>query len=197
MRRALIHMVLVLAAAGAVQAAKPTFENKTPVGFSPQDSTTKADFVVGQQISLRVDIDQAATHQYPVIGHFHGVEQSDQIGTTDTDGMQVDIAMVDVVPFGVNGNTPAPGFTSSATHPAIHMAWIEETTTTPRSAFPYRGGTTPLYRVMYSRSFDGGATFGTAVAITGDITYHPQSTNVAGTGTSFSTLDLEIDSGGQ
>ena len=111
--------------------------------------------------------------------------------------MQVDIAMVDVVPFGVNGNTPAPGYTSSATHPAIHMAWIEQTTSTPRSSFPYASGSTPLYRVMYARSFDGGATFGTAISVTGDITYHLQSTNVAGTGASFSTLDLEVDSGGQ
>ena len=197
MRRGLLHLLLALAAVSAVQAAKPVFENKTPVGFSPQDSTTKADFVVGNQVSLRVDLDQAATYEYPVVGHFHSVEKSDQIGTVDTDGMQVDIAMVDVVPFGVNDNTPAPGFTSSATHPAIHMAWIEQTTSTPRPTFPYTGGATPLYRVMYARSFDGGGTFDAAVAATGDITYHLLSTNVAGTGTSFSTLDLEVDSGGQ
>ena len=197
MRRALLYSLVVLVVAGAADAAKPIFENATPVGFSVQDSSAQSDFVVGQQIDIRVDLDQAVTHEYPVFGHFHGVEKSDQIGTTDTDGMQVDIAMVDVVPFGVNGNTPAPGYTSSATHPAIHMAWIEQTTTTPRSSFPYRGGSTPLYRVMYARSFDGGATFGTAVSVTGDITYHLQSTNVAGTGASFSTLDLEVDSGGQ
>ena len=197
MRRGLIHLLLALLAVGAVQAAKPVFENKTPVGFSPHDSTTKADFIVGSQVSLRVDLNQAATYEYPVVGHFHGVEKSDQVGSTDTDGMQVDIAMVDVVPFGVNDNTPAPGFTSSATHPAIHMAWIEQTTTTTRSSMPYRGGATPLYRVMYARSFNGGGTFSTAVAVTGNITYHQLSTNVAGTGTSFSTLDLEVDSGGQ
>ncbi|MBT6619026.1 MAG: hypothetical protein HOB41_03990 [Gemmatimonadetes bacterium] len=197
MRRGLLHFLLALVAVGAVQAAKPVFENKTPVGFSPHDSTTKADFVVGSQVSLRVDLDQAATYEYPVVGHFHGVEKSDQVGSTDTDGMQVDIAMVDVVPFGVNDNTPAPGFTSSATHPAIHMAWIEQTTTATGSSVPYTGGATPLYRVMYARSFDGGGTFDTAVAVTGNITYHLLSTNVAGTGTSFSTLDLEVDSGGQ
>ncbi|HIL11467.1 MAG TPA: hypothetical protein EYG11_22480 [Candidatus Latescibacteria bacterium] len=170
MRRGLLHLLLALVAAGAVQAAKPVFENKTPVGFSPQDSTTKADFVVGNQVSLRVDLDQAATYEYPVVGHFHSVEKSDQIGSTDTDGMQVDIAMVDVVPFGVNDNTPAPGFTSSATHPAIHMAWIEQTTATTGPSVTYTGGSTPLYRVMYARSFDGGGTFDTAVAATGNIT---------------------------
>ena len=46
MRRGLLHFLLALVAVGAVQAAKPVFENKTPVGFSPHDSTTKADFVV-------------------------------------------------------------------------------------------------------------------------------------------------------
>ncbi|MFL2541349.1 MAG: sialidase family protein, partial [Candidatus Latescibacterota bacterium] len=197
MRRALSHLLLLLFTAVTVEAAKPVFENATPVGFSPHDSTTQADFVVGQPINLRVDLDQAATHEYPVVGHFHGVEKSDQISSVDTDGMQLDIAMVDVVPFGVNGNTPAPGFTSSATHPAIHMAWIEQTTTAPGSTVIYTGGSTPLYRVMYSRSFDGGATFGGAVSVTGDITYHLLSTSVANTGTAFSTLDLEVDSGGQ
>ena len=73
MRRGLIHLLLPLLAVGAVQAAKPVFENKTPVGFSPHDSTTKADFIVGSQVSLRVDLNQAATYEYPVVGHFHGV----------------------------------------------------------------------------------------------------------------------------
>ena len=173
MRNLLLYSALVLSTASALRAVKPTFENKTPVGFSVQDSTVRTDFVVGESIHIRVDLDQAASYEYPLVGHFHSVERSEQIGSVDTDGMQVDIAMVDVVPFGVNDNIPAPGYTSSATHPAIHMAWIEQTTTTPRAGFPYTGGSTPLYRVMYSRSFDGGANFDTAVSVTGNITYHP------------------------
>jgi len=195
MRSLLLYSALVLSTASALRTVKPTFENKTPVGFSVQDSTVRTDFVVGESINIRVDLDQAASYEYPLVGHFHSVERSEQIGSVDTDGMRVDIAMVDVVPFGVNDNIPAPGYTSSATHPAIHMAWIEQTTTTPRAGFPYTGGSTPLYRVMYSRSFDGGANFDAAVSITGDITYHPLTVN--GGGGSFSTLDLEVDSGGQ
>ena len=33
--------------AGATHAALPTFENRTPVGFSPEDSTSQEDFVLG------------------------------------------------------------------------------------------------------------------------------------------------------
>jgi len=194
MRRARLYTLLILLLASGAQAAKPTFENATPVGFSPQDSTVRQNFTVGQQVSLRVDLDQAATYDYPVVGNFHNLEQSVQVGATDTDGMQLDVAMVDVVPFGINSEGPAPGLTSTAAHPAVHMAWIEQTTTTPRSTFPYTGGSTPLYRVMYARSFNGGNTFSTPIAVSGNITYHPLTVN--GSGSSFSTLDLEVDSGG-
>jgi hypothetical protein len=194
MHRARLYALLFLLFAGGTQAAKPTFENATPVGFSPQDSTVRQNFTVGQQISVRVDLDQAATYDYPIVGNFHNLEQSVQVGATDTDGMQLDVAMVDVVPFGINSEGPAPGLTSTAAHPAVHMAWIEQTTTTPRSTFPYTGGSTPLYRVMYARSFNGGDTFSTPVAVSGNITYHPLTVN--GSGSSFSTLDLEVDSGG-
>ena len=66
---------------------------------------------------MRADLDRAATFEYPVIGHFHNVEQSVQVGATDTDGMQVDIAMADVVPFGVRGEGPALEETGTASHP--------------------------------------------------------------------------------
>ena len=194
MRRAGLYLLLSLFCVARAEAAKPAFENATPVGFSPQDSTVRQNFTVGQQVSVRVDLDRAATYDYPVVGNFHNLEQSVQVGTVDTDGMQLDVAMVDVVPFGVNSEGPAPGLTSTAAHPAIHMAWIEQTTTTPRSTFPYTGGSTPLYRVMYARSFNGGDTFSSPISVSGNITYHPLTTN--GTGSSFSTLDLEVDSGG-
>ena len=195
MRRALLYIAYGLLCSTAAQAAKPVFENATPVGFSPQDSTVTEDFTVGSAISVRADLDRAATFEYPVIGHFHNVEQSVQVGATDTDGMQVDIARADVVPFGVRGEGPALESTGTASHPTIHMAWIEQPAGTPRSRFPYTGGSTPLYRVLYARSFDGGDSFSTPVAGSGQITYHPLTTN--GQGDSFSTLDLEVDSGGQ
>ena len=190
-----LYIAYALLYATVAKADKPTFENATPVGFSSQDSTVAEDFVVGSPIGVRVDIDRAATSEYPVIGHFHSVEQSVQVGATDTDGMQVDIAMTDVVPFGVRGEGPALEGSGTATHPTIHMAWIEQTAGAPRSSFIYTGGSTPLYRVLYARSFDGGASFSTPVAVSGQITYHPLTTD--GQGIRFSTLDLEVDSGGQ
>ncbi len=195
MSRLALYLVLSLLGAAAADAGKPVFENATPVGFSPLDSTVTEDFTVGASVNVRVDLDRAATYAYPVIGHFHNLEASVQIGANDTDGMQVDIAMADVVPFGVRGEGPALESTGSAAYPAIHMAWIEQTTSNPRSSLPYTGGSTPLYRVLYARSFDGGSSFSAPVAVSGGITYHPLTTD--GAGTSFSTLDLEVDSGGQ
>ena len=187
MSRAIYICVLLLAWAQVCESALPTFENRTPVGFSPQDSTTKADFVAGKEINVRVDLNQAATYEYPVVGHFHNLERSEQIGSVATDGMQVDIAMFDVVPFGT------VGLTSSA---VIHMAWIEETGTSQGSV--YSGGSTPVYEVKYARSFDGGDTFSAPLSVTptagsGPVTYHPLTT---GTDAAFSTLDLEVDSAG-
>ena len=175
---------------GLAEAAKPIFENGTPVGFAPQDSTTKQDFVLGEDISIRVDLNQAATTTYPVIGNFHTLEKADQVGTTATDGMQVDIAMVDVVPFGTNDDTTTTAF------PVIHMAWIEEVGTSQGSV--YSAGITPVYEVKYAQSVDGGASFSASFSVSpstasGTVTYHPMTT---GNEFSFSTLDLEVDSAG-
>ena len=198
MRRWHLYIVLLCLWSGASQAAKPTFENRTPVGFSPQDSTTRQDFVAGKEISVRVDLNQAATYEYPLIGHFHNLEKSVRrdAAANSTDGMQVDIAMVDPVPFGTNSNLPEPGSEAAAVHPVIHMAWIEETTSVPRAGspltHPYSNGATPVYRVMYTRSFDAGATFSSPVSVSGNVTYHLLTV----LDDAFSTLDLEIDSGG-
>ena len=118
---------MALAWIGLAEAAAPTFENRTPVGFSSQDSTTQEDFVVGNEVTVRVDLNQAVTDEFPLIGHFHSLERSEQLSTTDTDGLQIDIAMVDVAPFGTNSNLPADGVTQATTFEAvIHMAWIED-----------------------------------------------------------------------
>ena len=148
-------VLLTVTLAAAAHGASPIFENRTPIGFSPQDSTTRSDFIVGEQVSVRVDLNQAATEDHPVYGHFHSLERAVQVDGTDTDGMQVDIAMVDVVPFGTNANLPAPGVTQASTTPVIHMAWIEEVGTSLGRP-PFNGGITPVYQVMFSRSFDAG-----------------------------------------
>jgi hypothetical protein len=187
-------VLLTVTLAAAAHGASPIFENRTPIGFSPQDSTTRSDFIVGEQVSVRVDLNQAATEDHPVYGHFHSLERAVQVDGTDTDGMQVDIAMVDVVPFGTNANLPAPGVTQASTTPVIHMAWIEEVGTSLGRP-PFNGGITPVYQVMYSRSFDAGKTFSTSVSVSNTLRFHPLSFAVSG-GVSYSTLDLEVDSGG-
>ena len=194
-KTAKVAVVLALCG-GHAEAAAPIFENQTPVGFSKADSTAVTTAVVGKEVSVRVDLNQAATHTYPVIGHFHALESSVQASVTNTDAMQVDIAMVDVAPFSTGANLPAPGVTNSAGSalPAIHIAWIEETNGATGGAVIYSGGSTPTYEVLYARSYDGGDSFDAAVSVSNGLSYHLQSMN--GAGNSFSTLDLEVDSGG-
>jgi hypothetical protein len=175
---------------GAAEATPPIFENRTPVGFSIEDSTTTEDFIVSDKVTVRVDLNQEASEEYPVVGHFHPLEQSLQIGTTDTDGMQIDIAMVNVAPFGVNANQPDAGDTTLQITPVIHTAWIEESIYDIGPI--YTVGATPSYEVMYARSYDGGDTFTTPVSVSSGVSYYLLTV----TGTSFSTLDLEVESGG-
>jgi len=183
----------VLASVLTVAAADPIFENATPVGFNPADSTIVQHFVSGNDVSIRVDLNQAATPDFPVVGHFHAVERSDQLSATDTDGLQIDVAIVEVAPFGTSDNIPAAGVTqgvSSVT--AIHMAWIEQSAASVGPVFT--GGTTAAFEVYYANSSDGGATFSTPVSVSGGLSYHLLTTD--GSGTAFSTLDLEVDSSG-
>ena len=62
MGRAGLYLLLSLLCVARAEAAKPAFENATPVGFSPQDSTVRQNFTVGQKVSVRVDLDRAATY---------------------------------------------------------------------------------------------------------------------------------------
>ncbi|MEE3232886.1 MAG: T9SS type A sorting domain-containing protein [Candidatus Latescibacterota bacterium] len=151
-----------------VGAALPTFENRTPVGFSSRDSTSKEDFVVGTPIEIRVDLDQAATPTYPVVGHFHNLETSLQVESNDVDGLQTDIAVDE---FG-----------------ALHMAWITQENISPVS--------TPVYFVRYARSNDEGATFSSPISVSGALRFDLMTINVAGSSSGFSTLDIEVDSRG-
>jgi hypothetical protein len=174
--------LILLLLAAPIRAAAPIFENGTPVGFVTPDSTTTQDFVSGATVEIRVDLNQAATDDHPVIGHFHSLERSEQLSTTDTDGSWVDVAMWDEAPFG----------TVSGSINAIHMAWIEASTSTTGPAFT--GGSTPAYEVYYARSEDGGASFSSPLSVSAGLSYYVLS--VDGAGSSFSTLDLEVDSRG-
>ena len=176
--------------AAPLLAAPPTFENGTPVGTSTTDTTAQSETVTGNPVRVRVDLNQAVTYEHPLVGHFHSLERSEQLSAVDSDGLQVDVAMVDVAPFGTYDNLPAPGVTQAATsNPVIHMAWIEETGVSAGSF--WNGGITPVYQVLYASSDDLGDTFSGPVSVSGAITYHPI------TNGPFSTLDLEVDSGGQ
>ncbi len=164
-------------------AAAPIFENRTPVAFATEDSSARSAVVAGQPVTVRVDLNQAASQAYPVVGDFQALERSRQLGSTATDGMQVDVAASVSVPM---GHAPAG-------QAALHMAWIEQAGYSQGRS--YNGGITPVYRVMYARSTDGGATFSTPASVCGLVTYHLQTAD--GNGGSFSTLDLEVDSGGR
>ena len=92
------YVWLAVCALGAMtvssaQGALPVFENKTPAGFSPEDSTARQNFVEGSEITVRVDLNQAVTPTFPVIGHFHNLERAESLDTTSVDGGQVDVAL--------------------------------------------------------------------------------------------------------
>jgi len=163
-----IGLLLLLWLAPHVYGAVPVFENRTPVGFSTADSTTQENFVLGTQVTVRADLNQAATPTYPVIGHFHTIERSKQIESTDVDGLQVDVA--------VDGDG------------TLHMAWISQSVVSPVS--------TPVYHVNYARSEDKGQSFSNPISVSGTLRFDLLTLNVAGTSSGFSTLDIEVDSRG-
>ena len=152
--------------ATSAQGSLPVFENRTPVGFSPEDSTARQDFVEGSQITVRVDLNQAVTPTYPVIGHFHNLERAESLDSTPINGGQIDVALT---PGGI-----------------VHVAWIAREQLLTMA--------TPIYFVRYARSNDDGATFSTPVSVSGSLRFDLVTAD--GNGTSFSTIDLEVDSRG-
>jgi len=146
----------------STEGALPVFENRTPTGFSQPDSTAKTNFVEGETVTVRADLNQAATPTNPVYGHFHNLEVAQQVGTADVDGLQADVAISD------DGT--------------IHMAWISSSVVSPV--------TTPVYYVRYSRTNGGSG----AVSVSGSLRFDILTIN--GGGSSFSTVDLEVDSRG-
>ena len=159
-------LLLLLWLAPTVYGAPPIFENRTPVGFSSGDSTSQENFILGQQVTVRADLNQAATPTYPVIGHFHTLERSKQIESSDVDGLRTDVAV--------------------SSEGTIHMAWISQEVVSPVS--------TPAYYVSYARSDDSGKSFSNPTSVSGSLRFDILTLN--GSGTSFSTVDLELDSRG-
>jgi hypothetical protein len=158
---------------GSQVMAQPIFENNTPTGFSVSDSTSATNFVTEKEVTVQVDLNDAANFDYPVIGNFQKMERS--------------------VPF---FSTPA---TASYMHQSlevdangvIHRAWIQQRgvvdLTIPTS--------TPVYGVVYAKSLDGGKTFLDTVSVSGSLRFDMITPNLSMT-SGFSTLDLVVDSKG-
>ena len=159
-------LLLGIGVCGPASATPPIFENQTPTGFSTADSTAKQDFIEGDTVGIRVDLNQAATPTYPVIGHFHNLERSLQVDDEDVDGMRVDVALT---PGGI-----------------VHLAWISQEVVAPV--------TTPVYSVVYARSNNSGKSFSEPVSVSGNLRFDILTAD--GAGVSFSSLDLEVDSRG-
>ena len=155
--------------------AQPVFENQTPVGFNAADSSTTGTFVTDKDVTVRVDLNEAANADFPVIGNFQKLEQS--------------------VPFFPVAQAGAAAYMSQAItidqFGFIHRAWVQQRglggTSTP--------ATTPAYGVVYAKSVDGGSTFLDTVSVSGTLRFDmitPGATFDSG----FSTVDIVVDGRG-
>ncbi|HIG53434.1 MAG TPA: hypothetical protein EYQ18_05505, partial [Candidatus Handelsmanbacteria bacterium] len=164
---------------GSTVFAQPIFENQTPVGFSPSDSTRQSRFPIDSDITVLVDLNEAANAEYPVIGNFQKVEQA--VPTFST--AETSAAASQAIAIDANG--------------VIHRAWIQRRgivdVNVPTSS--------PVYGVVYAKSFDGGRSFTDTVSVSGtmrfDLLTPSQVMNAANKGSSgFSTVELVVDSKG-
>ncbi len=166
-------MVVFAIALGTNAFAQPVFENQTPVGFSPSDSTTKTSFASDKDISILVDLSESANETYPVIGNFQKVEQAQGFFSTASEAAYMDQAMA------IDNNG------------IIHRAWVQQ-----RGIADFSVSTsTPVYGVVYAKSLDGGKTFSDTVSVSGTLRFDMLTPNLSGTG-GFSTLDIVINSKG-
>ena len=147
-----LGVMALLAIFELADAALPTFENRTPRGFSVPDSTVQTDFAEGNQVTVRVDLNQAATPTFPVIGHFHNLETARQLDTEGIDGARADIALGD---DGI-----------------VHVAWIASDSLSSVSS--------PVYHVHYARSNDNGVTFDSPVSVSGTLRFDLLTVNGGG-----------------
>ena len=173
-RKVFLTIAVVFALSmGTEVLAQPVFENQTPTAFSASDSTGADSVVTANELTVRVDLNGAATAEFPVIGNFSKVEKS--------------------VPFFSSPNTAA--YMSQAiavdNNGVIHRAWIQ------RRGFSTAGtGTsTPVYGVVYAKSLDGGSTFSDTVSVSGSLRFDLITTNIA-MSSAFSTVDIVVNSKG-
>ena len=169
-------MVFFTLGLAAQVVAQPVFENNTPVGFSPSDSSTTALFVTDKDVTVLVDLNEAANATNPVIGNFHRIEKS--------------------VPFFTNASTA--GYMDQAIEVdasgVIHRAWIQQrgfantgVTTDPQG--------TPVYGVVYAKSLDGGKSFSDTISVSGTLRFDMLTPALDMSG-AFSTVDIVVNSKG-
>ena len=114
---------------GGQVAAQPSFENNTPVGFSASDSTTTSNFVTDSDVSILVDLSEAANATHPVIANFHKLERSVTPGCTSASTAGYMHQAIEVDDSGiihrawVQGNTRSQ---CSDQHPALWRGLFEE-----------------------------------------------------------------------
>jgi hypothetical protein len=172
-------MLAFIIGTGSSVFAQPVFENQTPVGFSPSDSTRQSRFPIDSDITVLVDLNEAANAKYPVIGNFQKVEQAVPTFT----GAETSAAASQAVAIDDNG--------------VVHRAWIQR-----RGIANFNDATSsPVYGVVYAKSFDGGRSFTDTVSVSGtmrfDLITPSQSMTVLTNGSGgFSTVDLVVDSKG-
>jgi hypothetical protein len=164
-----------IAVSGMNAFAQPVFENQTPVGFSPSDSTTVVNFVTDTDVTVRVDLNNPANSTYPVIGNFQKLERSVPRLTTPGTAAYMSQALA------VDGNG------------IVHRAWVQQRgLVTPGGA-----NSTPVYGVLYSKSVDGGRTFLDTVSVSGSLRYDMITPSIgSATNGAFSTVDIVVDSKG-
>jgi len=156
--------------------AQPVFENSTPVGFSPADSSITTSFVTDKDVTVRVDLNEAANPDFPVIGNFQKLEQS--------------------VPFFPAGQEGIAAYMHQAVtldqFGFIHRAWVQQrgTINTDNGTFA-----TPVYGVVYAKSVDGGDTFLDTVSVSGTLRFDLLTISDSNS-SGFSTIDIVVDGRG-
>ncbi len=156
--------------------AQPVFENQTPVGFNAADSSTTSTFVTDKDVTVRVDLNEAANADFPVIGNFQKLEKS--------------------VPFFPAAQAGNAAYMSQAItidqFGFIHRAWVQQrgTVNTDNGAFA-----TPVYGVVYAKSVNGGKSFLDTVSVSGTLRFDLITSSMT-MDSGFSTVDIVVDGRG-
>ena len=166
-------LVIFVAALGSQVHAQPIYENNSPTGFSVSDSTSKVSFVNDNEVTVQVDLNQAANFDFPVVGNFQKLERSRSFFDTPGRAAYMDQSIE------VDGNG------------IIHRAWIQQRGIVD----PSQPTSTPVYGVVYAKSLNGGLTFLDTVSVSGSLRFDMITPN-GSMSSGFSTLDLVVDSKG-